>query len=91
MTEASQNLVITENKRDSRLNSWCVKDLVSAKLWNLFLNAQIGAVAPYTTIYLFDTGLTVSQVGYIKRLRTIFPFFIGPLFGVVADKTGRVN
>lgn len=91
MKEESERLINHANKEVSWSNTCCIKDLVPAKLCYLFQYAFIGTIAPYFTIYFFSVGLTVSQVGYINGLRTIFPFFFGPLFGMLADKTGRTK
>ena len=91
MKEESERLINHANKEVSWSNTCCIKDLVPAKLCYLFQYALIGTIAPYFTIYFFSVGLTVSQVGYINGLRTIFPFFFGPLFGMLADKTGRTK
>ena len=91
MKEESERLINHANKEVSWSNTCCIKDLVPAKLCYLFQYAFIGTIAPYFTIYFFSVGLTVSPVGYINGLRTIFPFFFGPLFGMLADKTGRTK
>lgn len=91
MKEESERLINHANKEVSWSNTCCIKDLVPAKLCYLFQYAFIGTIAPYFTIYFFSVGLTVSQVGYINGLRTVFPFFFGPLFGMLADKTGRTK
>ena len=91
MKEESERLINHANKEVSWSNTCCIKDLIPAKLCYLFQYAFIGTIAPYFTIYFFSVGLTVSQVGYINGLRTIFPFFFGPLFGMLADKTGRTK
>ena len=89
MKEESERLITHANKRISWSNTCCIKDLVPAKLCYLFQNLFIGTAQPYFAIYFFSVGLTVSQVGYINGLRTIFLFFSSPLFGMLADKTGR--
>lgn len=91
MKEESERLINHANKEVSWSNTCCIKDLVPAKLCYLFQYAFIGTIVPYFTIYFFSVGLTVSQVGCINGLRTIFPFFFGPLFGMLADKTGRTK
>ena len=85
----AEELVDIENKEDGWLKSRCTKDLIPAKLSYLFHNAFLGTIWPYITIYFCKLGLTVSQAGYINGLRTVFPFFMGPLFGMLADNTGR--
>ena len=81
----------TENKDGNWLNSCCVKDLVPAKCCYLFSYAFLGTTVPYFTIYFYSLGLTVSQAGLANGLRTIFPCFLGPLFGMLADRTGRTK
>ena len=91
MKEESERLITPVSKGINWSNTCCIKDLVPAKLCYLFQYAFIGTIVPYFTIYFFSVGLPVSQVGYINGLRTIFPFFFGPLFGMLADKTGRTK
>lgn len=67
----------------------CIKDSIPTKLCYFFQYVFLRTVWPYIAIYFFKLGLTVSQTGYINGMRTIFSFFLSPLFGMLADKTGR--
>ena len=89
MAEEVEQLTSVQNNEESWLKLCCIKDLVPTKLCYFFQYGFLGAVWPYITIYFFKLGLTVSQAGYINGLRTIFPFFLSPLFGMLADITDR--
>ena len=91
MTKEMEPMKATENKDVNWLNSCCVKDLLPAKFCYLFSYAFLGSTVPYLTIYFYGLGLPVSQAGLANGLRTIFPCFLGPLFGMLADKTGRTK
>ena len=84
-------LLANENSGGSCLSSCFIRDLALAKLCYLFLYAFIGSIVPYLTIYFYSLGLTVSEAGFISGLRTILPCFLGPLFGMLADRTGRTK
>ena len=87
----SRYLIATENSGGSCLTSCCIRDLAFAKLCYLFSYAFIGSIVPYLTIYFYSLGLTISQAGFISGLRTILPCFLGPLFGMLADRTGKTK
>ena len=91
MTEESEPLIATANRENKKINARCIKDLVPVKLCFLFQYAFIGSISPYLTIYFIELGLTVSQAGYVNRLKTIFPIFIAPLFYTLAERTGRAK
>jgi MFS family permease len=63
--------------------------LVTVKLLFLLFYGSLGAVMPYLPVYYHSLGLPDKQIGQLGAITPAVTFVVAPLWGALADQTGR--
>lgn len=63
--------------------------MVPAKIGFFLLFAMQGSYLPFLNVFLTSLGLSVSKAGLITGLRAVPAFLASPVWGLLADYTGR--
>ncbi|EKU20735.1 hypothetical protein NGA_0599300 [Nannochloropsis gaditana CCMP526] len=63
--------------------------LVTVKLLFLLFYGSLGAVMPYLPVYYHSLGLPDKQIGMLGAITPAVTFVVAPLWGALADQTGR--
>ncbi|GAB4433142.1 MAG: MFS transporter [Anaerolineae bacterium] len=59
------------------------------KLFYFFIFVALAGILPYLTLYYEELGLSGRQIGILVGLPPLVGLFSAPLFGAIADATGR--
>lgn len=59
------------------------------KLFYFFVYVALAGILPYLTLYYEELGLSGQQIGVLVGLPPLVGLFSAPLFGAIADATGR--
>ena len=62
-----------------------------AKAWYFVSFAGYACMTPYLPLFYEKWGLTTSEIGLVNALRPLVSFVATPVWGVVADYTGKHN
>ena len=73
------------------LRSWFSINIrmLPAKCACILFGGILGLHVPFLNIFLTSVGLSASQAGFISGIRYIASLLSGPLWGILADYTGR--
>jgi len=52
---------------------------------------SLGAIMPYLPVYYHSLGITDKKIGQLGAITPAVTFFISPLWGVLADQTGKLK
>ena len=85
-----QQGVLTQEEKIENNGFFSVnKRMLPGKLSYFFFFASFGSYLPFLNVFFTSIGLKASQAGFIAGLRATASSIASPLWGVVADKTGR--
>ena len=65
------------------------KTLNQVRLTFLFFYASLGSLFPYLPVYYHSLNLPGSWIGFLGAVNPLTTFLISPIWGAVADATGR--
>jgi len=80
---ASNAAAVEEEKKNK------ASTLVTVKLLFLLFYGSLGAVMPYLPVYYHALGLPDKQIGQLGAITPAVTFVVAPLWGALADQTGR--
>ena len=63
--------------------------MIPSKLFYILSNGLIACHTPFLNIFFISVGLTASQAGFISGIRFVSSALAGPVWGILADYTGR--
>jgi len=73
----------------SEKQRWCNVAMLPCKLTYMIWGGMVGTNSPYLNVFFVSIGLTPSQAGVMTGVRLISSSIANPLWGFVADYTGR--
>lgn len=91
MTATADQMDSSTSADDGKKRSWCKIDrrLLSCKLAFFIFHCGCGAYLPYINVFLYNIGLSASQVGICSGIRSVGAILLQPIWSWLADRTKR--
>ncbi len=83
----SSNIIIIDN--NNNISSSQLSHNNKIRLLYFFFRFSTGSLVPFMSLYMQHAGLRSDQIGTLQAIRPIVTMTSAPLWGGLADRTGR--
>jgi len=84
-TSSSASVIATSTTGTTRKQSGMLK--VNSMMFLFY--ATLGSAMPYLPLYYHHLGISGQQIGFLGAITPAVTFFVSPLWGALADTTGK--